>query len=254
MAFMLAEAGYNSEMGVRNSSGLTIAVKHVVCVSRSLAGCKETAQMINQKFPRQCGGDRSSAVSVDVANGADVKAVVDQLIKQHGVVDILVNNAGITKDGLLTRMSVENWEAVIATNLHSVFYFTRGLIGGMVKQRFGRVINIASVSGNVGNQGQTNYSASKAAVIGFTKALAKEVASANVTVNAVSPGFIESEMTKKLSPSKTKEMTKGIPTGRFGTAKEIGEIVLFLASEGASYVSGSVMVVDGGFISGGMHL
>ncbi|MGN0240747.1 MAG: 3-oxoacyl-[acyl-carrier-protein] reductase [Candidatus Weimeria sp.] len=171
---------------------------------------------------------------------------VDSVIEQAGDIDVLINNAGITKDGLLLTMKPENFDAVIAANLRSVYLMSRAVLRGMTKRRWGRIINLSSVSGIYGNAGQTNYAASKAGIIGFSKSLAKEVASRNVTVNCIAPGMIETEMTAAI-PEKAKEaLLAGIPMKRMGRPEEIAYIASFLASEKASYITGSVIEADGG--------
>ncbi|MGF1452618.1 MAG: 3-oxoacyl-ACP reductase FabG [Opitutales bacterium] len=215
---------------------------HVICVSRNENSCGEAAEAI-----RSAGGSAESR-AVDVADGAAVEAAAADLLKQHECVDILVNNAGITRDGLLFRMSDDDWNAVLQTNLTSCFTWSKAIVRPMTRQRWGRVINITSVSGRAGNAGQTNYAAAKAGMIGFTMSLAREVASRSVTVNALAPGFIETDMTGAL-PADMQDTVKGnIPLKRFGQPGEIASLAAFLASERAGYITGQTFSVDGGMI------
>ena len=189
---------------------------------------------------------RDSPLSVNVGNWDDVKALVDQVVKDWGRIDIFVNNAGITRDGLVMRMKEEDWNAVIQVNLTGTFYCTKAVLGPMSKQRYGRIINMASVVGVIGNAGQANYAASKAAVIGLTKTIAREYASRNITVNAVAPGFIDTAMTQALGDDVREMLSKQIPLGRLGEVGDIAEAVRFLASDAASYITGQVLHVNGG--------
>jgi 3-oxoacyl-[acyl-carrier protein] reductase len=177
-----------------------------------------------------------------------VQAMVDKAIATFGKIDILVNNAGITRDTLIIRMDETDWDAVIDVNLKGVFNCSKAVIRGMMKQRYGRVVNISSVSGQAGQIGQTNYSASKAGVIGFTKALAREVASRQITVNAIAPGFIPTALTNDLSDELKESILKYTPLGRMGKPEEVASAVAFLASEEAAYITGQVLAVDGGMV------
>ncbi|HZS11227.1 MAG TPA: 3-oxoacyl-[acyl-carrier-protein] reductase [Nitrospirales bacterium] len=193
-------------------------------------------------------GRRALNLKVNVSDSSDVKAMVDEVLKQWGRIDILVNNAGITRDGLLLRMREEDWNLVLQVNLNGTFYCTKAVLQPMTKQRFGRIINIASIVGVMGNAGQANYAASKAAVIGLTKTVAREYASRQVTVNAVAPGFIDTAMTQGL-PADVKELLqKQIPLGRLGLPSDIAEAVRFLASDEAGYITGQVLHVNGGML------
>jgi 3-oxoacyl-[acyl-carrier protein] reductase len=183
---------------------------------------------------------------VDVTDDAAVKEVVDQTVATWGKIDILVNNAGITKDNLVMRMKTEDWEAVLKVNLNGAFYCIRAVLPSMVKQRWGRIINIASVVAQAGNVGQANYIASKAGIIGLTKAVAAEVARRNITVNAIAPGFIATPMTEGLPPDIKEKMLSVIPMGRMGTDAEVAHGVLFLASPETSYITGHVLNINGG--------
>ena len=191
---------------------------------------------------------RCEFVGADVANFEQCENMVKETIEKYGKIDVLVNNAGITKDGLIMRMKKEDFEAVIDINLVGTFNVTRNVIPYMIKQKSGRIINVSSVVGVAGNAGQTNYSASKAGVIGFTKSLAKEVASRNILVNAIAPGFIDTDMTKVLSDNVKEGINAQIPLKRMGTPNEVAKVVKFLASEDSSYVTGQVINIDGGMV------
>jgi 3-oxoacyl-[acyl-carrier protein] reductase len=191
-------------------------------------------------------GGRAEAASVDVTDGAAVDALVSGALERHGRIDILVNNAGITRDQLLMRMKRDDWDQVIATNLTAAFACTQAVIRPMIKQRAGRVISISSVVGQVGNAGQANYAASKAGLIGFSKALAREVASRGVTVNVVAPGLIDTDMTRAITDRAQVDWAAQIPLGRLGTTLDVAAAVCFLASDEASYITGQVLAVNGG--------
>ena len=193
-------------------------------------------------------GQKCLAVQADISKLADVERLIEEATAEFGKIDILVNNAGITRDGLLMRMKEEDWDAVIETNLKGIFLCTKAVIRGMMKQRSGRTINMTSVVGVMGNAGQANYAAAKAGVIGFTKSTAKELASRGITVNAIAPGFIHSDMTSVLPENVKEEMVKAIPIGRMGEAEEVADAVVFLASNSARYITGQVIHVDGGMV------
>lgn len=194
-------------------------------------------------------GRRAECYSVDVSNAGDVDAAVKQIEADFGkAVDILVNNAGITKDGLLMRMSEEDWDAVLNVNLKGVFLFTKAAMRGMMKQRSGSIVNIASIIGLIGNPGQANYAASKGAVISFTKTVAKELCSRNIRCNAVAPGFIRTPMTDKLSEEVQQKMLANIPLGRFGAPEDVANVVAFLAGDASGYVTGQVISTCGGMV------
>ena len=193
-------------------------------------------------------GDPSKGcgVKMDVTSENDIQSANKLIRDKFGITTILINNAGVTKDNLLMRMSSEEWNDVIDTNLNSLYRVTKEFIREMMKQKTGRIINISSVVGMSGNAGQSNYSSSKSAIYGFTKSLAKEVASRNITVNAISPGFIETDMTDKLSDEQKQAIISAIPLSRMGSAKDIADITLFLASDSASYITGETINVNGG--------
>lgn len=193
-------------------------------------------------------GQQAFAVKADVSNAEEVQALMKQAIDTFGSIDILVNNAGITKDNLLMRMKENEWDDVININLKGVFNCTKAVTRQMMKQRSGRIINLASVVGVCGNPGQANYVAAKAGVIGLTKTTAKELATRHITVNAVAPGFISTDMTDKLDENVQTEMLKEIPLARFGAPEDISNVVVFLASEGAGYITGQTIQVDGGMV------
>ncbi len=188
----------------------------------------------------------SLAVLADISLTSDVNRLVEETITAYGRVDILVNNAGITRDQLVLRMSDEDWDKVINVNLKSVFLCTRAVLRHMIKQRWGRIINMASIVGIVGNPGQANYASAKAGIIGFTRTIAREVASRSITVNAIAPGFIDTQMTQQLGEKQRQELMKRIPLGYLGTPRDVAEAVAFLASEEARYITGQVLNVDGG--------
>jgi 3-oxoacyl-[acyl-carrier protein] reductase len=191
-------------------------------------------------------GGSATSVSVDVVSEPAVNAFFGKIMEEAGQIDVLVNNAGITRDGLLVRMKTTDWDAVLDTNLKGSFLCTQAVAKIMMKQRYGRIVNIASVVGAIGNAGQANYSASKAGVIGFTKSVAKELAPRGVTVNAVAPGFIETDMTAVLSDKVKEALMKQIPMGHIGKPEDVAAAIIFLASEDASYITGQVIHVNGG--------
>ena len=191
-------------------------------------------------------GVKAMGIQADAADFEGAEAAVLSIITAWGSIDILVNNAGVTRDGLMIRMSEADWDAVVGTNLKSVFNYSKAVYRPMMKQRSGRIINMSSIVGVTGNAGQTNYSASKAGIIGFSKSLAKELGRRGVTVNVVAPGYVETDMTAKLSDAAREAMLGAVPVGRPASPSDISAAVIFLASEGASYITGHVLHVDGG--------
>jgi len=234
--------------GAGRGIGRAIALKFadagadVVCVSRTAENSEKVAGEVRTL------GRRAWAHAVDVADAAAVAAASEKILADAGRVDVLVNNAGITRDGLLMRMSEEDWDAVLNTNLKGAFSFTKAFSRAFLKQRSGRIINVTSVIGLIGNAGQCNYAASKAALIGFTKSIARELASRGITCNALAPGFIETDMTGALSPEMRTEVLQKIPLNCLGRPEDIAEAALFLASPSARYITGQVLTVDGGMV------
>jgi 3-oxoacyl-[acyl-carrier protein] reductase len=191
-------------------------------------------------------GHRADVGSVDVTDAASVDALMAGVLERHGRIDILVNNAGIARDQLMLRMKRDDWDQVLSTNLTSAFTCVQAVLRPMIKQRGGRIVSISSVVGQMGNAGQANYAASKAGLIGFSKALAREVASRNITVNVVTPGLVETDMTKAITEKAQADWASAIPLGRLGTASEVAAAVCFLASDEAAYITGQVLAVNGG--------
>ncbi len=212
----------------------------VACVARSEDKLKQTVADITEQ------GGNATAFPCDVTKSEEVTKLVEKIAEDWQRLDILVNNAGITRDTLIPRMADEQWDEVLNTNLRGAFLFTRAATRPMMSQRYGRIINISSVSGLMGNPGQANYSASKAGLIGMTRTVARELAGRKITVNAVAPGFIESEMTAALGDSIMGEVKTRIPAKRIGTTAEVAEAVVFLASRAAGYITGQVLTIDGG--------
>lgn len=226
-ALALAEAGAQVALAARNEEKLAAVVMEV-----------------------EAQGGQAASFRMDVSDEDSVKAAAKAALERFGKIDILINNAGITKDTLLMRMKRAEWDSVIQTNLGGAFFCTQAVIGSMLRQRWGRVINVTSVFGQMGQAGQANYAASKAGLIGFTMAMAREVASRNITVNAVAPGYIETAMTEGLSQELKSKVNEMIPLGRAGTDMEVAHAVRFLASDEASYITGHVLKVNGGMLMG----
>ena len=234
--------------GAGRGIGRAIALKFasegadVVCVSRTAENSEKVAGEVRAL------GRKAWAIAVDVSDAAAVSAAAARILADCGKVDILINNAGVTRDGLLMRMSDADWDIVLNTNLKGAFLFTKAFTRTFVKQRSGRIINVASIIGLVGQAGQANYAASKAGLIGFTQSVAKELGSRNITVNALAPGFIETDMTAVLGADKKAEILKNIPLNSLGQPEDIANAALFLASPAARYVTGQVLTVDGGMV------
>jgi 3-oxoacyl-[acyl-carrier protein] reductase len=235
--------------GASRGIGRAIAVKLAsegAKVALNYAGNAAAAEEVKKEI--EAAGGQAITVQADVSDPASVEAMIQTVVDAFGQIDILVNNAGITRDGLLLRMKDEDFDAVINTNLKGIFYTTKLVSKLMMKKRFGRIVNMASVVGLTGNAGQTNYAAAKAGVIGFSKSAAKELAARGITVNMVAPGFIETDMTAVI-PEKAKEaMMGGIPLGRAGKPEDVANAVLFLVSDQAAYITGQVLKVDGGMV------
>jgi 3-oxoacyl-[acyl-carrier protein] reductase len=231
--------------GIGHAIALRFAAEgaSVAAVSRSLANAERTAAEINAATP-----GRARAYAVDVADHAAVQAAFAQIFADFGKVDVLVNNAGVTRDGLAMRMSEADWDLVLDTNLKGAFNCVQGVIRPMLKQRSGRIVNISSVAGLMGNAGQANYAASKAGLLGLTKSLAREMASRGITVNAVAPGFIATDMTDVLSDEIKTRVVATIPAGRFGEVEDIASAVVFLSAPEAKYITGQCLTVDGGMV------
>ncbi|HUK83143.1 MAG TPA: 3-oxoacyl-[acyl-carrier-protein] reductase [Verrucomicrobiae bacterium] len=229
--------------GAGRGIGKGIALK-LASEGAAVAACGRTLANVEAAVAEIDG--RATAYAVDVSSGVQVGETCEKILKDFGHVDVLVNNAGVTRDQLLMRMSDEEWDAVLDTNLKGAFHFAKALSRAMLKQRSGRIINISSIIGLTGNAGQSNYAASKAGLVGFTKSLARELASRNITVNAVAPGFIMTDMTQVLGEAAQAALKNRIALGRLGTVDDVANVVLFLASDLASYITGQVVTVDGG--------
>lgn len=234
--------------GAGRGIGEAIA-KQLSSLGAQIAVISRTEVNSNKTVEALCtAGGKARAYAVDVADHQAVQKLCEQILSDFSKVDILVNNAGITRDTLLFRMTPEQWDEVLNTNLKGAFNFIKPIARSMTKQRYGRIINISSVIGLIGNAGQANYAASKAGLIGLTKSVARELAGRNVTVNAVAPGFIDTDMTGALSDELKAKITTQIPLGRIGKVEEIASAVAFLASPQASYITGQVLTVDGGMV------
>ena len=235
--------------GASRGIGRAIAIRLAsegAAVAINYAGNVKAAEEV--KAVIEAAGGRAMLVQADVADRTAVDAMIKAVIEAFGQIDILVNNAGITRDGLLMRMKEEDWDAVINTNLKGIFHCTKAVSKLMMKKRYGRIVNMASVVGLIGNAGQSNYAAAKAGVIGFSKSMARELASRGITVNMVAPGFIDTDMTAVL-PDKVREaMVADIPLGKIGTPENVADAVVFLVSDQASYITGQTINVDGGMV------
>ena len=213
---------------------------HVVCIARNEEKIKNLANTISKN------GHSASYFPCDIGNGDLFQNTIKSVINDYGKIDILINNAGITRDSLVLRMKDHQWDEVLNTNLKGAFYATKSVLRSMMKNKYGRIINITSIVGLQGNSGQSNYSASKAGLIGFSQSVAKEVASRGITINCIAPGWIETEMTNNLSQDIKSEIIKNIPIGKTGTTEDIAYTALFLASKESKYITGQTITVDGG--------
>ena len=231
--------------GIGRATALELA-KAGAKVAVNFAGNRAAAEEVVSLI--EAAGGQAMLAQADVGNAVDVETMLKAVVERFGKIDILVNNAGITRDNLIMRMKEEDWDAVIHTNLKGIFNCTKAVSKLMMKQRYGRIINMASVVGVMGNAGQANYAAAKAGVIGFTKSMAKELASRNITVNAVAPGYISTDMTAALPEQAKAELQAQIPLQRLGTPEDVAAAVLFLVSPGADYITGQTLHVDGGMV------
>ncbi len=232
--------GASRGIGLACAKALAKAGNKVVLAARNLEKLEAAAASIREE------GGQALAITIDLSSPESIQESIKKAIAEAGPIHILVNNAGVTKDGLSMRMKMDDWNQVIQTNLTGAFVAAQAVMSGMMKERWGRIINIASVVGEMGNPGQANYVASKAGLIGLTKSLAQELASRNITVNAVTPGFIETDMTAVLSDEQKERITSLIPLKRLGQADDIAAAVAFLASDNASYITGHILKVNGG--------
>ena len=234
--------------GASRGIGAAIAIELAKCGASVIgtATSEKGAEIIKKSF--EINKVKGQAMVLDVNSNASIETLMDKINEEFGAVDILINNAGITRDTLLMRMKEEDWDAVISTNLKSVYKLSQAVLRGMMKNRSGRIINISSVVGHMGNAGQTNYAAAKAGINGFTKSLAQEVGSRGITVNAIAPGFIDTDMTRALDDAQREALLKHIPLAKLGQPQDIAQAVCFLASDAANYITGETIHVNGGML------
>lgn len=234
-----------SSRGIGRAIALRLAADGCQVVVNYRAGADAAAEVVGSI---EAAGGTAIAVQADVTDAAAVESLIGQTLERLGRLDVLVNNAGVTRDGLLMRMKDEDWDMVIATNLRSVFLASRAVLRPMMRQRGGRIVSITSISGLSGNAGQCNYAAAKAGIVGFTRSLAKEAGARGITVNAVAPGYVPTDLTSDLPQTLLDEAVKATPLGRLGTAEDIAAAVSFLASDDAAFITGQVLRVDGGMV------
>ncbi len=235
--------GSRRGIGKKIAEALASCGATVIVTATSQEGCEEVAKELKEKF-----GVETFALKADIKNKDEINELINKSLEKFGKIDILVNNAGITKDNLLMRMSDDEWQTVIDTNLNSVFHFIKGVVRPMMKNKFGRIINISSVVGLMGNPGQVNYAATKAGVLGITKSVAKEFGKKGITCNAIAPGFIKTDMTESLPQEMLDNLINMLPLQRMGEPEEIASMVAFLASDYANYITGQVIKIDGGML------
>jgi 3-oxoacyl-[acyl-carrier protein] reductase len=233
--------------GASRGIGRAVARALASCGATVVLGAREESRLLSVASEIEAAGGQARPVRLDVADRASVDSALEGVLRDLGRIDHLVNNAGITRDNLLLRMKRQEWDDVLATNLTGAFHCSQAALRPMLKQRSGRIVNVSSIVGVTGNAGQANYAASKAGLIGFTKSLAREVASRGITVNAVAPGFIETDMTAALGEKAREALLSAVPLGRVGSPEDVAAAVLFLVSEEAGYLTGQVLGVDGGF-------